>query len=48
LTAKGRLALRTGVHRGVKQLLPPRLTAPLKRARSTWYEWAERNRATQK
>lgn len=47
LTAKGRLALRAGIHRGVKQLLPAGLTTPLKRARSTWYEWADRNRASQ-
>ena len=38
LTAKGRLALRTGVHRGMKQLLPPALTTALKRARNAWNE----------
>jgi hypothetical protein len=48
LTARGRLALRTGMHRGVKQVLPPGLTTSLKRARNAWYEWAERNRASQK
>jgi hypothetical protein len=39
LTAKGRLALRTGAHRGVKELLPTGLTTSLKRARSRWYDW---------
>jgi hypothetical protein len=44
LTAKGRLAMRTGAHRGLKQLLPAPVTSSLKRARSTFYEWQERRR----
>ena len=45
LTAKGHLALRTGAHRGLKAMLPPNLTARLKRARSNWYAWRERRAA---
>jgi len=46
LTTKGHLALRTGTHRGLKQLLPEGLTTSLKLARSRWYEWTERHQAT--
>ena len=38
LTAKGRLAVSTGIHRGVKSLLPPQAKAWLKQARNAWYE----------
>ncbi len=37
LTPKGGLALKLGLHRGVKQLLPPRLKASLKKLRSRWH-----------
>jgi len=37
LTAKGRLALRLGVHRGWKELLPGGLKSSLKKLRSRWY-----------
>ncbi len=33
LTAKGRLALRLGLHKGWKAALPDRVTIPLKKAR---------------
>jgi len=42
LSLRGRLALRTGTHRGLKQFLPSRLTASLKKARSTWHDWNQR------
>lgn len=42
LTLKGRLALRTGAHRGLKELLPAGLTSSLKRVRRAWYERQER------
>lgn len=42
LTLKGSLAIRTGIHRGWKTLLPAPLTVSLKRARGAWYEWRER------
>jgi hypothetical protein len=44
LTVKGQLAMRTGVHRGLKALLPRRVSASLKHARSAWYSWQERTR----
>ena len=37
LTAKGRAALRLGLHRGWHGLLPKQLKAPLKKLRSKWY-----------
>lgn len=37
LTQKGRLALKLGVHRGLKQLIPLRLKNRLKQLRSRWY-----------
>jgi len=37
LTTKGRLALKLGVHRGWKELLPPRVRSSLKGLRSRWY-----------
>lgn len=39
LTIKGTLALRTGLHRGWKELLPHQLKASLKSLRRRWYEW---------
>jgi hypothetical protein len=36
LTRKGQIAIRTGLHRGWKELLPPRLRAHLKRLRARW------------
>ena len=43
LTAKGKLAMRTGAHRGLKALLPPKVVASLKRARNTWNTRQERS-----
>jgi hypothetical protein len=38
LTWKGKLAMKTGAHRGgLSAMLPPGVKAPLKRLRSTWY-----------
>lgn len=37
LTAKGKMALRMGVHKGVIPLLPPTAVAKLKRGREVWY-----------
>ena len=37
LTRKGRLALKLGVHRGWKELMPAGLKASLKRLRTRWY-----------
>ena len=42
LTLKGRMALRAGAHRGLKELLPTALTSSLKRARRAWYQRQER------
>ncbi|HTL31093.1 MAG TPA: hypothetical protein VL282_17815 [Tepidisphaeraceae bacterium] len=42
LTLTGRMALRTGAHRGLKELLPAALTSSLKRARRAWYQRQER------
>jgi len=38
LTAKGQLALKLGVHRGWKALLPDNLKASLKKLRTRWYD----------
>jgi hypothetical protein len=37
LTAKGRLALRLGLHKGVVPALPPALLSRLKQVRANWY-----------
>jgi len=37
LTQKGRIALKLGLHRGLKELLPEQIKAPLKKLRSNWY-----------
>jgi hypothetical protein len=42
LTVKGQLAMRIGVHRGLKTWLPVHVGASLKHARSAWYSWQER------
>jgi hypothetical protein len=39
LNARGRIALRAGLHRGLKRKLPAPLADSLKRARRAWYEW---------
>jgi hypothetical protein len=39
LTKKGELALKVGLHRGWKALLPKSLMGSLKRLRSRWYGW---------
>lgn len=44
LSGKGRLAVRTGAHRGMKHLLPVGLTTWLKRARKSWYEWQDQKK----
>jgi hypothetical protein len=46
LTVKGRVALRTGVHKGLRALLPVRLTDSLKEVRSAWCKWLENRRET--
>jgi hypothetical protein len=38
LTWKGTLALRSGAHRGWRNMVPPRIKAPLKQLRRAWYE----------
>lgn len=43
LTAKGKLAMRTGAHRGLKALLPVKVVASLKRARNAWNTRQERS-----
>ncbi len=45
LTARGRLALRLGVHRGWKSIVPAGLTPPLKKLRSAWNRYTRRNGA---
>jgi hypothetical protein len=37
LTARGKLALKLGVHRGLKELIPGGLKSSLKKLRSRWY-----------
>jgi hypothetical protein len=37
LTLKGRLALKLGLHRGWKAVLPGRIKTPLKNLRRSWY-----------
>ena len=37
LTAKGRLGLKLGAHRGWRTMLPDRIRLPLKRLRASWY-----------
>lgn len=43
LTGKGKLAIRTGAHRGVKALLPAKMVTSLKRARNAWNARQERS-----
>jgi hypothetical protein len=38
LTWKGSLALKSGAHRGWRNMVPPRIKAPLKELRRAWYE----------
>jgi len=38
LTWKGKLALKTGAHRGLKAMVPERIKVPLKQLRRSWYE----------
>ena len=42
LTAKGRLGLKLGMHKGWSAMLPVNVKAPLKRLRSSWYESLEK------
>lgn len=43
LTAKGRMALKLGLHRGWKGAIPEKVKSPLKRVRKFWFDWrAER------
>jgi hypothetical protein len=42
LTAKGKLGMKIGAHRGLKSMVPKQIKAPLKRLRSSWYESRER------
>jgi hypothetical protein len=41
ITQKGKMALRTGLHRGWKAALPDRIVQPLKKLRRMWYGWRE-------
>jgi hypothetical protein len=43
LTAKGRLAMRIGAHRGFKAMLPAKVIASLKQARNSWNLRQERS-----
>jgi hypothetical protein len=45
LTLKGRMAMRTNAHRGLRTLLPASLVDSLKRARSNWYRRQEQRRS---
>lgn len=38
LTSKGKLAIKLGIHRGLKESLPPFVKKPLKELRKRWYE----------
>jgi hypothetical protein len=42
LTAKGKLGLQLGAHRGWSAMLPGRVKAPLKRLRASWYDSLEK------
>ncbi len=42
LTWRGKVALRTGAHRGLRAMLPNRIKQPLKRLRASWYEPREK------
>jgi len=42
LTAKGRLGLQVGAHKGWSAMLPVNVKAPLKRLRASWYESLEK------
>ena len=42
LSAKGTIALRLGAHRGLTNMLPQRVKAPLKRARGYWHQLRSR------
>ena len=41
LTWKGTLALKLGVHRGWKAMVPERIKTPLKRLRASWHRKQE-------
>jgi len=41
LTAKGRLSVKVGAHRGWKAMVPKQIKTPLKRLRSSWYQSQE-------
>lgn len=41
LTTKGKIALKTGLHRGWKAVLPNQIKSPLKRLRRLWYGMRE-------
>jgi hypothetical protein len=38
LTAKGRVALKLGLHRGWKEVVPKQIRNPLKKLRTRWYD----------
>jgi hypothetical protein len=42
LTMRGKIALRLGVHKGWKMMLPPAMVAGLRRLRRDWFAWREK------
>lgn len=42
LTGEGKLAMKLGLHRGWKEVVPKRLRKPLKNLRKRWYDWHSR------
>src|SRR6266513_898961 len=48
LTAKGKLALKLGLHRGWRKAVPKRISGPLKQLRRRWYDlgWRPANECT--
>jgi hypothetical protein len=43
LTAKGRIALSLGLHRGWKAMLPAQVVAPLKKLRRSWNDYTQKS-----
>jgi hypothetical protein len=44
ITQKGKLALRLGVHRDWKAIVPDRIKSPLKQLRRSWHGWQAKRR----
>ena len=48
LTPKGKVALKLGFHRGLRDSLPPAIKKPLKKFRKRWYDWRWRSASSAK